>query len=1110
MRRVNAKKHGSLFVFTVIILVICFLLTIGYTAFSDQFTITDAVAHIRANKVVRVNGATTNSGYVTNLDYNSSSILNSVNIPAGGSITYSITATNLGNVPVAVSDVSFSNGNGTINNLSSSISSNNYIKICDNNNECTNGVSKTFDITITNDGSTPINGELDVNLTFSEIYKIYYDGSELGEALSGSTFTYEFTSNSPSKLSKIDGNCDSFNYVSNTLTVINVQSDMNFTEAHTVTYNGAIQGYVNDGATYTYTFDSEWPATVVKNSGTCDSMDYNFKNHLITITNVRSDISLTGTIGNVSITRIDYVSSKNVASHSEPVYSGLDVDFNVTFRKEEGSTVDGFEIVYEVEITNTHYDDYIFRGFDFHPTITASADSDTATLTLTPVGIDNGEVIASGATKTFRVVLTLETNNDTGSYDTSSSSQVDTTPDVEEETGEITASISPSTGNLKSPNTRAEFTVTVTNTFPSDRQFTLLSSNSNLEIVDSSGNTYSNTVHASRTETYTVYVKTVTDATFINNTDSTNIYLSTAGSANISVGTLTLDVDVYNVPDTTKVTVGNVKIAMHRSSENAAPTTGQIDVTWDRIDYGGTAISDYTVLLYNTNNTSTAAATGHTNSGTRTYSFNNVANGTYYVVVYGIDSASPPNSGVDSVSSATTDNGYASSSSESTFNWTFSVDVSQVNSNLTVGYENNDTTPKLEQSFIIYLRGGGSAGNNATYIAPASDSDKLNVYMNNTLLSVGNGDNQYQYTRSTYSGTSNAEGKITINKVTGDIRVEATPDTTGCLIEGTKILMANGSYKNIEDINYDDLVLTYSYETGEFVPEYPIWIENFKTTNTYQETTFSDGTTLKTLGYHGIFDVDLNQFVSVDDHEQFHIGSRVAKRKKDGSGFDTVEVTNIEQKHEKVKYYQIASTRYFNVIANDFLVTDGFLVISNLYGFTEDMTWPKEIREKAMEKVYTYDELADSIPYYIFKGMRAEEGTVLANYGIGIDEYKVFLKMISDQDGMLKQPIKNSDRNILMSTTNLDDLVKNQNNSVMIEQSIEDNDKNLWMVTTSIDNINEFNKYKYLKEEGSSYTLPKINKKNFVGWLNYADNKIYHPGEKITVYYGMHFKDVYK
>ena len=262
------KKHVTLLTF--IILMVTLLMTFGYAAFSDQLTITDTVAHVRVYKEVRINGVTTSSGSVSNLDYDSNSVLNTVSIPAGESVTYSVTATNLGSVPVAVSAVSFTNGNGTVNNLSSNVSASNYIKICDANDVCTNGVSKTFDITITNTGSSMISTNLDVNLTFTEVYDISYEGNKIGEALAGSTYTKTFDSPAPAKLAKKSGTCDSFDYTNNILTVINVGSNIEFTEAHTVTYNGEVQGYVNDGATYTYTFDSQWPATVVKESGTSE------------------------------------------------------------------------------------------------------------------------------------------------------------------------------------------------------------------------------------------------------------------------------------------------------------------------------------------------------------------------------------------------------------------------------------------------------------------------------------------------------------------------------------------------------------------------------------------------------------------------------------------------------------------------------------------------------------------------------------------------------------------------------------------------------------------------------------------------------------------------
>ena len=1070
------KRFNNVTIIGGIILLISLFLTVGYAAFMDQLAVTNAVAHVRKYELVRVNGVTTNSGSVSDLDYGKKSILNTVYISPGNSITYSVTATNLGNVPVAVTDVSFTDGTTPVGNLTANITPSNYVEICDTNDTCTNGVSKTFDVTITNNGSTAIEGNLDINLTFKTIYYVYYEKTKLpGKVFEGGTFTHTFTGTIPSKISVVEGECDPPSYSSGNLSISNVNSDIYLTEAHAIYYNNTtVLGYADDGGPYSYTFDKEWPATVTKDSGTSDSVNYVFSTHTLSLTNVKSDIYLTGTIGEVAIKRITYVSSKNVASHSNPSFSGMNVDFTVTFRKAEGSTEEDFEIVYEVELENTHYNDYIFRGFDFHPTITSSAESDTAQLTLTPVGVTNGEVIASGATKTFTVVLSLETNNPDGSYDTTGNAGVDTTPDTEEETGDITASVSPSTGSVRS-NAKAQFTVTVNNTFPSDRTFTLSSSNSNLEIVNSSGNPIGElTVHGNSTETYTVYVKAVNGAQFVNNTDTMTMSLSSPGLAKVTVGNLTFDVDKYDVPDTEKVKVGNVQIDYYRTADGEPPEVGSVNVTWDRIDYGGTPISDYVVQLFRPGE-STAAYTESETSSTRSYKFTNVAAGTYYAVVYGIDSASPPNTGVSSVSSATTADGFASKSGDASFKWEFAVDTSNVQ-NLTIAVV-SPTTDKSkayrEQVYSITVTAKGQTGFGDN-TAPTDLTVKLGETAD-TAVTLTKG-TDYDYSRS----SSGKVGTLKIKKgiINNNLFISGN-HIEGCLIAGTKIKLADGTYKNIEDINYDDLLLVYNYENGDFAYEYPIWIEKATVTDKYQVNTFSDGTVLKTYGYHGVFETELNRFVSVDKPEEFHVGSKIAKLKEDGSGFETVEVTNIEYKNEYVVYYHVVSTRYYNIIANDLLTTDGTTVLSNLYGFTDKMTWPKEVREAAMQDVYTYNDLKDAIPYYMFKGLRAEEGKVLANYGLDLETFKGYL-------------------------------IKNQNNPDMLREPIKNNGKNMWMVTTSLDKINEFNKKEFLREEGSIYTLPKVNKKNFTGWLNYSDNKMYKPGENIVIYHGMHFEALYK
>lgn len=1063
---INNNIRFSLFFLLLIIVV--FMLTYGYAAFSDELTITGMVGHVRIDKVIRVNGVTTTSGYVSDLDYSHSSIISEVSIPAHGSITYSTTVTNLGNIPMAVTGVSFTNTTGqAITGLSSNINDSNYIKICNTNNSCTNGAEKTFDVTITNDTNNRINQNIRVVLSLVEVYDITYNNNVIGETIANHNFTHTFESNIPTNV-VLSGAHGNYTYENNTLTIQNVNSNIIVYNAYSITYEGERIDMVVPGETYTNTFE-KFPKSI-QVQGTYGEASY--QNHTITITNVGSNLILEPTYGEIYISNITRISAVNVGRDDPPTFDGMNATFNIKFKKDENSQSDDFEIVYEVQLTNEYYEDYIFRGFDFNPVIHSAADSDTAILHLEPIGVQEGETIAPETTKTFRIRLWLEASNPDGSYTAEAETGVDTIGTVEEETGEITATISPITGDLRSPNEKVAFTLSVTSTYESAKEFRVLSSNSNLILVDSNNTPIDTlTINGESTQTYTVYVMKQVNAAFLNTTDTTTITISPTGMPNIEVDTLTFNVDKFNGVDTTKVTVANAVIDYDRNANNI-PSVGGIKVTWDRIDEGGTQISDYVVLLY-TVGSNASPVEGHTNSATRTYTFNDNTrpNGTYYAVVYGIDSASPPNSGASNVSEATQNQGYATRSQDKEFNWRFSVDTSGIQ-NLTVGGDGN--TAYYDTPYTLTVTASGRGDNNGEYNTAPTD---LTVTMGGTRLTINNG---YTYTRSASGGVNNIVGTLVINNPTGDISVSGNhiAGADGCLVEGTKVLLANGTHKNIENIGYDDLLLTYSYETGKFVPEYPIWIEKVNTDTRYQETTFSDGTVLKTRGYHGVFETELNRFVSVDNPDEFHIGSKIAKMKKDKSGFTTIEVVKIEQKHENIKYYQVASTRYFNIIANDLLTADGHIMISNLYEFTNKITWDNDTRNQAMQDVYTFDELKDAIPYYIFKGMRAEEGKILNKYGLNIDSYKEFLKMIADTEDMLRLPIQKFN-------------------------------KNMWMVTTSQDNVNDLNKSNYLRYEGSIYTLPTSKNNKKVKWLNTSDNKVYKPGDKVTVYHGMHFEAIY-
>jgi hypothetical protein len=260
-------------------------------------------------------------------------------------------------------------------------------------------------------------------------------------------------------------------------------------------------------------------------------------------------------------------------------------------------------------------------------------------------------------------------------------------------------------------------------------------------------------------------------------------------------------------------------------------------------------------------------------------------------------------------------------------------------------------------------------------------------------------DNQ-AYTDFTYNTTNY---RITIENASGNITISATLE---CLIEGTMIaiLDENGveTSKPIEDITYRDRLKVWNHETGTVGYAHPARIEKEKVSLIYQLTTFSDGTELGTVGWHGIFDANANEYISVDDRTRFYPGVEVYK--VDGDQLVKVAVEKIEIIEKEVKVYHIISSRYYNVIANNILTTDGNVITSNFYGFDENLKWPS-VREEFMsnpENLYTYDDFADlGIPERMFNDLRLEEASYLNNYGISLSTFKDYLLANGVINGMV-------------------------------------------------------------------------------------------------------------
>ena len=294
-----------------------------------------------------------------------------------------------------------------------------------------------------------------------------------------------------------------------------------------------------------------------------------------------------------------------------------------------------------------------------------------------------------------------------------------------------------------------------------------------------------------------------------------------------------------------------------------------------------------------------------------------------------------------------------------------------------------------------------------------------------------------------------------------------------CLAEGTKVKLADGSTKNIEYITYNDLLLVWDYEKGTYTYEYPIWIEQEKYSDSYINVKFSDGSYLNIVGEHALYDVDKNEFANIND---LTVGSTVAKI--NNGKLTSAKIISMEEVNKAIKYYHVVSTRYYNIIANDILTTDDNVILSNLYGFNDNITW--KYRNYENIDLYEYNEFKDIMPYYMFKGLRAEEAKVLNKY-ISKNEFRTYFLENQLNPNMISLP-----------KTNLFG-------------------QRLWMVTTSDDRLNMINNKKYLMVEGSNYIVPEpLNKVNFTNWYNTSDGKYYNPGDMLRIDMGTHLVAMYK
>ena len=191
----------------------------------------------------------------------------------------------------------------------------------------------------------------------------------------------------------------------------------------------------------------------------------------------------------------------------------------------------------------------------------------------------------------------------------------------------------------------------------------------------------------------------------------------------------------------------------------------------------------------------------------------------------------------------------------------------------------------------------------------------------------------------------------------------------GCVIKGTLITMADGSFRKIEELKPGELILSYDFETGKYISTPAAEVTNHGE-NVYNvlRLHFDDESSIGIIQGHGFFDVTLKKYVDIDENNYKQYIGHEFMNCIDGRTTIAKLVTG-EISVEKTCSYSLLAAVTINAIADGFVtitppITDWY----NMFEVGDDLKWDEEKKLEDIERygLIEYDEVKDIVPYEIF------------------------------------------------------------------------------------------------------------------------------------------------
>lgn len=241
-------------------------------------------------------------------------------------------------------------------------------------------------------------------------------------------------------------------------------------------------------------------------------------------------------------------------------------------------------------------------------------------------------------------------------------------------------------------------------------------------------------------------------------------------------------------------------------------------------------------------------------------------------------------------------------------------------------------------------------------------------YAPNEALDYGDG--RFDHWEISYNGNArtvnlNQQFTYSYDEFKGDITFTIFY-WVSCITKDTRILMADGTYKEAGNVVPGEYVMCFSHETGEFEPQ-PIIVnddvEREATEQSVVTLTFDNGSVCELVTIHGYFDVTLKKYVYIDSHNyREFIGHTFAAYNPVTQSLDYTKLVDAVAERRITESCSPVSCNNLNIVTNNVLsLTAGIEGLFNFFEYDEDLKYNSESKQKDIETygLFTYEDFAD-------------------------------------------------------------------------------------------------------------------------------------------------------